>query len=143
MCTGTVPHVGGPVMQGSVNVLAGNKPAATVGHPCLCVGPPSTIAQGEARVLINGMPAATMGSMTSHAGTITAGEPTVLIGTQAPAAPASAPPDRLALLQRNPDTRDALGATEPLEADEALEREAELWNEGKKWGYLDEFEFSV
>ena len=76
------PHVGGPVSgPGVPTVLIGGKPAAVMGDMCVCAGPPDTIAQGEATVLIGGKPAATMGSMTAHGGTITVGEPTVLIGT--------------------------------------------------------------
>lgn len=75
-----VPHVGGPVMKGSLNVFIGGRPAATVGDMCTCVGPPDTIVQGSMSVLINGKPAARMGDMTSHGGRITLGEFTVLIG---------------------------------------------------------------
>ncbi|MFV0290418.1 MAG: PAAR domain-containing protein [Mangrovibacterium sp.] len=81
MCSGTVPHVGGPVSQGEPTVLIGGKPAATMGSMCVCKGPPDTIVQGEATVLIGGKPAATIGSMTAHGGSVTEGEPTVLIGT--------------------------------------------------------------
>ena len=52
-----------------------------MGDMCVCAGPPDTIVQGEATVLIGGKPAATLGSMTAHGGSITVGEPTVLIGT--------------------------------------------------------------
>ena len=76
------PHVGGPVSgPGVPTVLIGGKPAAVMGDMCTCAGPPDTIAQGEATVLIGGKPAATVGSMTAHGGSITVGEPTVLIGT--------------------------------------------------------------
>ncbi len=86
MCNGTVPHIGGPVTgPGSPNVLINGKPAAVMGDMCTCAGPPDTIVQGEATVLINGKPAATLGCMTAHGGTITIGEPTVLIGTGASA----------------------------------------------------------
>ncbi len=82
MVTGYVPHVGGAVVgPGVPTVLIGGKPAAVMGDSCICVGPPDTIVQGEATVLIGGKPAATMGSMTAHGGSITVGEPTVLIGT--------------------------------------------------------------
>lgn len=78
------PHVGGPVVgPGVPNVLIGGKPAAVMGDMCTCVGPPDTIVQGCATVLIGGKPAATMGDMTAHGGVITAGDPTVLIGTGA------------------------------------------------------------
>lgn len=76
------PHVGGPVSgPGIPTVLIGGKPAAVMGDMCICAGPPDTIVQGEATVLIGGKPAATIGSMTAHGGSVTVGNPTVLIGT--------------------------------------------------------------
>lgn len=96
MVTGYVPHVGGPVTgPGVPTVLIGAKPAAVMGDMCTCVGPPDTIVQGEATVLIGGKPAATMGSTTAHGGSITVGQPTVLIGTGAGAATAIAPVKRI------------------------------------------------
>lgn len=81
MVTGTVPHVGGPILPpGSPTVLIGGMPAARVGDMATCVGPPDTIAMGSATVLIGGMPAARMGDSTAHGGTIVLGCPTVLIG---------------------------------------------------------------
>lgn len=81
MVTGTVPHVGGPVMPpGEVTVLIGGVPAAKVGDMCTCAGPPDTIAMGSATVMIGGMPAARMNDSTAHGGMIVAGCPTVLIG---------------------------------------------------------------
>ena len=81
MVTGTVPHVGGPILPpGSSNVLIGGLPAARVGDMATCSGPPDTIIVGSGTVLINSMPAARMGDSTAHGGTITLGEPTVLIG---------------------------------------------------------------
>ena len=76
-----IPHVGGPVMPpGAPTVLIGNLPAATVGTPCLCVGPPDSIVMGSATVLIQNKPAARLGDNTAHGGSIVAGCPTVLIG---------------------------------------------------------------
>ncbi len=96
MCSGTVPHVGGPVSgPGVPTVLIGGKPAAVMGDMCTCVGPPDTIVQGESTVLIGGKPAATMGGMTAHGGSVTVGEPTVLIGTGASAATAVMPVKRI------------------------------------------------
>lgn len=81
MVTGTVPHVGGPVLPpGEPTVLIGGLPAARVGDMATCTGPPDSIAMGSASVLIGGMPAARMGDVTAHGGTIVAGCPTVLIG---------------------------------------------------------------
>ena len=54
--------------------------AARVGDKAVCTGPPDTIAVGSSSVMIGGKPAARMGDTTAHGGTITAGEPTVLIG---------------------------------------------------------------
>lgn len=81
MVTGTVPHVGGPVMPpGEVSVLIGGLPAARAGDMALCSGPPDSIAVGSTTVLIGGMPAARLGDLTAHGGTIVAGFPSVLIG---------------------------------------------------------------
>lgn len=81
MVTGTVPHVGGPIMPpGAPTVLIGGSPAARIGDGAACSGPPDTIATGSSTVLISGKPAARMGDSTAHGGTIVAGCPTVLIG---------------------------------------------------------------
>ena len=80
MSTGTVPHVGGPVMPpGCPTVLIGGMPAARVGDMLTCTGPPDTIVTGSATILIGGMPAARMGDSTAHGGVIVAGCPTVII----------------------------------------------------------------
>ena len=79
--TGTIPHVGGPILgPGEPTVLIGNMPAAVVGDTCICVGPPSSISQGSGTVSIGGKPAARMGDSTAHGGTIAIGYPTVMIG---------------------------------------------------------------
>ena len=81
MVTGTVPHVGGPIMPpGVIRVLIGGIPAATVTGMATCTGPPDTIAKGSATVMIGGMPAARMGDSTAHGGSIVVGLPTVMIG---------------------------------------------------------------
>jgi uncharacterized Zn-binding protein involved in type VI secretion len=81
MVTGTVPHVGGPILPpGLPTVFIVGLPAARVGDMALCVGPPDTIATGSATVLIGGMPAARLGDSTAHGGTIVLGAPTVIIG---------------------------------------------------------------
>lgn len=77
---GPKPHVGGPVAAGSQDVMIGHLAAARVSDPCICTGPPDTIAMGSTTVMINGKPAARMGDMTVHGGSIVKGEPTVLIG---------------------------------------------------------------
>lgn len=80
LVSGTVPHVGGPVVAGCPTVLIGFLPAARVGDPCVCVGPPDTIAMGSSTVLIGNMPAARIGDQTVHGGVITVGFPQVIIG---------------------------------------------------------------
>ena len=81
MVTGTVPHIGGPIMPpGASTVLIGGSPAACVGDMAVCTGPPDSIIAGSATVIISGKPAARMGDSTAHGGTIVLGLPTVLIG---------------------------------------------------------------
>lgn len=81
MVTGTVPHVGGPILDaGCPTVLIGNLPAATLGDSCICSGPPDKIMKGSATVTIGGKPAARMGDSTVHGGVITAGCANVIIG---------------------------------------------------------------
>lgn len=77
---GYVPHVGGPIVVGSGNVLIGNMPAARKGDMLVCIGPPDAIKVGSGTVKINGKPAARMGDGTNHGGKIIVGNPTVLIG---------------------------------------------------------------
>ena len=80
LVTGIVPHVGGPILLGSPNVLIGGLPAARATDMATCVGPPDMIALGSTTVLINNLPAARMGDQTAHGGTIVVGFPQVLIG---------------------------------------------------------------
>ncbi len=88
MCSGTVPHIGGPVSgPGAPNVLINNKPAALMGDMCVCVGPPDVIAQGAPNVFFNGVPVVCVGDMTAHGGAVTQGEPNVIIGGAIPLPP--------------------------------------------------------
>lgn len=81
MVTGTVPHVGGPVLgPGVATVLIGGLPAAVVGDSASCSGPPDSIVAGSATVMIGGKPAARMGDSTTHGGSIVLGDFTVMIG---------------------------------------------------------------
>ncbi len=80
MVTGTVPHVGGPVLPpGCPTVMIGGQPAARVGDMLTCTGPPDTIAAGSSTVMIGGMAAARLGDSTAHGGVIVAGCATVII----------------------------------------------------------------
>lgn len=79
--SGSVPHVGGPILPGSNStVLIENLPAAIVGDSCVCTGPPDSLVQGSSTVLIAGSPAVRMGDSTAHGGTVVLGSATVLIG---------------------------------------------------------------
>lgn len=77
-----LPHIGGPISNGSSTVIICSMPAARVTDPALCqgCGINTVIANGSATVLINGLPAARLGDGTSHGGAVTAGCPTVIIG---------------------------------------------------------------
>lgn len=81
MVSGTVPHVGGPIIPpAAINVLTGNLPQARIGDKAVCNGPPDVIALGSFTVLVKGSPAARLGDMTAHGGVIVMGQPNVLIG---------------------------------------------------------------
>lgn len=134
MVTGTTPHVGGPVIgPGSPNVLINGKPAALMGDMVACAGPPDTIAQGEPTVLINGTPVATQGCLTAHGGSITVGEPTVLVGSGA-----SSPKSTLKIKEipfPKIDIFDHLGALargKSKDLKQAKEKQEELKEESQK-----------
>ncbi len=81
LVSGTVPHVGGPILPaGEPTVLIEGMPAARVGDMATCTGPPDSIIIGSTTVMIGGKPAARMGDSTAHGGSITLGSFTVMIG---------------------------------------------------------------
>jgi uncharacterized Zn-binding protein involved in type VI secretion len=81
LVSGTVPHVGGPVLPpGCATVMIGGMPAARVGDMLTCTGPPDSIIMGSSTVMIGGAPAARQGDSTAHGGAIILGCPTVIIG---------------------------------------------------------------
>ena len=82
MFDGPKPHVGGPIIPpGTVTVLIGGQPAATLGSHCFCVSPvPDSIMMGSPTVFIGGVPAARLFDPTLHGGSIVFGAATVLIG---------------------------------------------------------------
>jgi len=81
MVTGTVPHVGGPILPpGCATVLIGGQPAARVGDMATCTGPPDSILTGSGTVMIGGMPVARLGDTTAYGGTIVSGFGAVMIG---------------------------------------------------------------
>lgn len=77
---GPVPHVGGPIIQGSTTVLVNGRPIARMGDQAACAGPLDIIIQGSATVFVEGLPAARMGDRTAHGGVIVVGDPTVITG---------------------------------------------------------------
>ena len=140
-----MPHVGGPVIgPGVPTVLIGGKPAAVMGDLCTCVGPPDTIVMGEATVLIGGKPAATMGSMTAHGGSITVGEPTVLIGTGGSGATAVMPLNEIPFPKiKLLHTVQAAITGKASSLKEAKANIEKVKEEAKKHGYLPDFGFSI
>ena len=78
--TGTVPHVGGPIVDGCDTVFIGGMPAARVEDLPVCAGPTGEIVLGSETVLIGGSPAARMADTTAHGGKIITGFDTVFIG---------------------------------------------------------------
>ncbi len=81
MVTGTVPHVGGPILPPcEPTVIIGGLPAARVTDKLTCVGPIDVIVKGSATVMIGNLPAARIGDNTAHGGVIVVGCPTVIIG---------------------------------------------------------------
>src|SRR5690554_5869472 len=81
---GKVPHVGGPIITGSPNVLIGGQPAARVGDQAVCTGGGvDTIVLGSSTVFVNGQPLALAGSPTAHGGVVISGAPNVIVGDMA------------------------------------------------------------
>ncbi|MBD8082302.1 PAAR domain-containing protein [Chryseobacterium caseinilyticum] len=81
MVSGTVPHVGGPILPGgNLTVMIGGIPAAVVGDSCICTGPPDSLIKGSATVMIGGKSAVRVGDSTAHGGVVILGCPTVNIG---------------------------------------------------------------
>jgi len=85
LCSGTVPHIGGPVIgPGMAGATINGQPIAVMGDMCTCVGPPDIIVQGCPGATINGVPIALVGSMTAHGGQIVQGMPGATIGPVVP-----------------------------------------------------------
>lgn len=139
------PHVGGPVSgPGVPTVLIGGKPAAVMGDMCTCAGPPDSIVQGEATVLIGGKPAATIGSMTAHGGSITVGEPTVLIGTGGSGATVVMSANKIPFPKITPILKTLASLSgKGKQLKEAQANQEALKNEAEKNGYLNDFYFSM
>ncbi|PKQ61183.1 hypothetical protein BZG01_19740 [Labilibaculum manganireducens] len=151
MCSGLVPHVGGPIAgPGSPNVLINGKPAALMGDMCVCVGPPDVISQGNPSVLINGVPVVCQGDMTAHGGIIISGEPNVLIGTSMPSPTTSLPISEIPFPEISIAQKLASSVVEivrgdssPANLQEAQANQETTREEALKHGHLPDYEFSV
>lgn len=96
MCSGTTPHVGGPISSsGAPGATLNGKSIALMGDVCTCVGPPDVIAQGNAGATINGIPIATINCMTAHGGMITQGEPGAILTTNSPQPTVTMPVEKI------------------------------------------------
>ena len=80
MTSGSVPHVGGLIIEGCSTVSINGQPAARKGDKAACTGAVDTIQTGSTKVSIGGQPAAREGDQTIHGGFITSGSPNVNIG---------------------------------------------------------------
>lgn len=135
MCSGTVPHVGGPVSgPGAPNILINGKSAALMGDMCICVGPTDVIAQGAPSVFFNGVPVACQGDLTAHGGVITVGEPNVIIGTATPTPSVTMPLNKIPFPKITLTNRllgnaeDAIANQEKLKEQEEQEGEPRIYN---------------
>ncbi|WP_082422584.1 PAAR domain-containing protein [Aquimarina longa] len=124
MCSGTVPHVGGPITgPGAPNILHNNKPAAVQGDMCTCIGPPDMIAQGHPAIFHNGKPAVSVGDMTAHGGIISQGEPNIIYGfVSEPMTPVTLSVNRIPFPEISIINR-VLGNTKEAEANQNALRE--------------------
>jgi uncharacterized Zn-binding protein involved in type VI secretion len=77
---GPVPHVGGPEVSGSPDVITGFQPQGRVGDTLVCVPATDKVAMGSPTVLVNNKMAARLGDPTVHGGVLVSGCPTVIIG---------------------------------------------------------------
>lgn len=80
MFEGVKPHKGGPILTGTLSVMIGGRPVATVGSTCLCVGLPDTVTAGSTSVFAGGEPVARLGDRCAHGGLITSGDSSVQVG---------------------------------------------------------------
>ncbi len=133
MCSGTVPHVGGPVVMGDSTVLMNGKPVALMGDMCTCAaGPPDVIVTGNPSILVNGKPIACVGDMTAHGGAIVQGEPNILVGTATPVKRAIMPVNKIPFPKIR--VRDRIGAAitgNSAKLKEARENQEQLRNEAE------------
>ena len=77
---GKKPHVGGRIVEGASSVAVGGIPVARVGDKVACRHCMDCLLEGVPSIRIEGQPVTRVGSMTTHAGKIVEGNPTVIVG---------------------------------------------------------------
>jgi len=77
---GSVPHVGGSIIEGSELVKVNGVPVALVGDKCQCSCSTDTIITGSPLLTINGIQVAIDGSQTEHGGVVVAQDQSITIG---------------------------------------------------------------
>ncbi len=87
MCSGTTPHVGGPIIGPGTGMTINGKPIAVIGDVCACTGSPDTIVQGSAGMTINRKAVVVQGCMTAHGGTVDQVAPGIVIKAKTPSKP--------------------------------------------------------
>ena len=97
-----IPHVGGPIILGSMGVMIGKKPAARLGDMAICVGPPSQIVLGCFTVMIG---ETSSGSQAGSAGAAAAA------ATNAPKGPKAIEPIKLTKESKSPTEAYQINAT--------------------------------
>lgn len=143
MCSGTVPHVGGPVTgPGAPNILINNKPASVMGDMCTCVGPPDTIIQGETSVLFNGIPAVSIGAMTVHGGSVTVGEANIIISSSSPSPTTTTPLNHIEFPKITTINK-TIASLSGNNLNEAQNNQEKAKEEAKTHGYLTKINFSL
>jgi len=82
LCTGVVPHVGGPILPpGDPTVFIEGLPAARTGDLCACIAPaPDVLVMGSPNVNIGKKMAVRMNDSTAHGGKVAVGAGSVNIG---------------------------------------------------------------
>lgn len=126
MCSGSTPHVGGPIIQGSPNIFINGQSVATLGSICTCNSGPDTIVTGISSVLINGKPIATIGDKTAHGGKVVTGSPNVIISSSSQTATSVMPIDKIPFPEISISDRlqaASIGQAKNLKQAEAIQKE--------------------
>ena len=143
MCSGTVPHVGGPVSgPGAPNILINNKSAAIMGDMCVCVGPPDAVVQGEASIFFNGTPVVCIGHMTAHGGAVTVGEANVIASSSVPSPSVTMPLSKISFPKITIINKVIATAT-GNSLNEAIKNQEKIKEELKRHGRLGRFSLSL